>query len=54
MEEAIIKLLTYEHITPKAAAFLIHAIMEMSNWIGDSEAQKEFKRHVLELFKYDN
>jgi hypothetical protein len=54
METEIVKMLTSDYITPRGAAFLIHAIMEMSNWKWDSESQKEFKKHVLELFEYDN
>lgn len=54
MEADIVRMLTSDYITPKGAAFLIHAIMEMTNWAGDEWLQKEFKNHVLELFKYDH
>ena len=54
MQAEIIRLLTSDYITPKAAAFLIHAIMEMTYWSNDEETQKEFKNHVLKLFDYDS
>lgn len=54
MEAEIVRMLASEYITPKAAAFLVHAIIEMTAWSADTEAQKEFKKHLLELFKYDS
>lgn len=54
MEAEIVRMLTSDYISPKAAALLIHAIMEMTHWAEGSEEQKEFKNHVLELFKYDS
>ena len=54
MEAEIVRMLTSDYITPKGAAFLIHAIMEMTNWAGDEEIQKEFKKHVREMFDHDN
>jgi hypothetical protein len=54
LEAEIVRMLTSDYITPKGAAFLVHAIIEMTNWAGDAETQKEFKKHLLELFKYDS
>jgi hypothetical protein len=53
METEILRLLISDYITPRAAAFLIHAIIEMTNCTGDGPANEQFKKHVLELFKYD-
>ena len=54
IESDIVRMLKSECITPKGAAFLMHAIMEMATWNYDEEVQKEFKKHVLKLFDYDN
>lgn len=50
-EYTIVEVLFRDDISPKAAAFIFHALIEMTYF--DEEGRKEFKNHILELFNLD-
>lgn len=50
--DTLFRLIMKDSVSPKCAAFIIHAIIEMIPWESD-ELKKEFKNLIIEIFNSD-